>query len=444
MAVYEGWFQRNCPNSWTSAREAAAVMPGGLQHSLPPSAPFPVQMARTSGAFAWDVDGNQYTDFIQAGGASVLGANHPVVREAVTDLLTSCAPSTCFPHEAEIQLAQFVQDSVPSVERFRMLGSGTEAVMAAIRVARAFTGAAHIIKAGGAYHGWSDQLVFGLGAPGTAGAAAGGIPNPVLSLTHEVLPNDVGALRATLSQCAADGGTAAVLLEPLGPQSGTMPVEEGYAAQVRDLCDEFGALLVFDEVVSAFRLGMAGVQGHLGVRPDLTVFGKCIAGSYPGAGGLGGRADVMSVVTPGHTGTVAMLGGTLSAGPLSSVAGLACLMEMRRTDAPAAASRAGDLLCARLTELITKFELPFLVYNVGSIVHLDTSGLFRLRRDKPDYAEQFKLRRAQNRDIAMACAAEGVMISQTGRMFTCAAMTSDVIDDAVHRFEKVFAAAAAQ
>ena len=170
---------------------------------------------------------------------------------------------------------------MPSVEMFRMLGSGTESVMAAIRAARAYTGKKIVIKVGGAYHGWSDQLVYGLHVPGTWRFEATGIPRAPPAAHAR-------STRTTSRRCAASsprtgcsGGTAAVIVEPLGPESGTRPVPRDFNAQVRELCDEFGALLIFDEVVTGFRLGLGGAQGYFGVTPDLTVFGKCVAGGYP-------------------------------------------------------------------------------------------------------------------------------------------------------------------
>ena len=154
---------------------------------------------------------------------------------------------------------------------FRMLGSGTEAVMGAIRLARAFTGRKRVIKVGGGYHGWSDQMVYGLRIPGTGRREATGIPRGATKCTNEVFPNEIGSLRRQLWLNRLRGGTAAVIVEPLGPESGTRPVTKDYNKQVREVCNEFGALLIFDEVVSGFRMGMGGAQGYFGVRPDLTV-----------------------------------------------------------------------------------------------------------------------------------------------------------------------------
>ena len=255
---------------------------------------------RPTAPYLWDVDGNRYIDFLQAGGPTLLGNNYAPVRDKVIELLRECGPVTGLFHEYELKLAQLINRHMPAVEIFRMLGSGTEACMAAIRAARTFTGKSKIIKVGGAYHGWSDQLVYGLHIPGTGAMEAFGIPGGALRDTQEFYPDDLDprtGLRALLEKNASRGGTAAVILEPVGPESGTRPIDRDFNRRARALCDEFGALLIFDEVVTGFRMGLGGAQGYFGVRPDLTVFGKCVAGGYPAAGGLGGRREVMA--TPG-------------------------------------------------------------------------------------------------------------------------------------------------
>jgi glutamate-1-semialdehyde aminotransferase len=220
---------------------------------------------------------------------------------------------------------------------FRMLGSGTESVMAAVRAARTFTKKKYVIKVGGAYHGWSDSMVYGLHIPGTGRLEAKGIPRGAGASTREFYPNALGALKRQLLLNRLRGGTAAVIVEPVGPESGTRPVPKDFNQKVRELCDEFDALLIFDEVVTGFRLGLGGAQGYFNVKPDLTVFGKCITGGYPMAGGVGGRRDVIATFAAG-------IGGTLSANPLSCVAGYYALLEMERTNAAVIAGKAGDRL----------------------------------------------------------------------------------------------------
>jgi glutamate-1-semialdehyde 2,1-aminomutase len=433
-------FETRCAGSRRLSDEAKKLIPGGVQHNLAFNHPFPLAIARAEGARLWDVDGNEYIDFLQAGGPTVLGSNHAPVRDKVLEVLHACGPVTGLLHEYEVKLAQLVQRHMPAVEMFRMLGSGTESVMAAIRAARAFTGKKKIIKVGGAYHGWSDQLVYGLHIPGTGRLEATGIPRAVTRHTQEFFPNDLGALRRKLRLNRLRGGTAAVLLEPLGPESGTRPVPFEFNRQVRELCDEFGALLIFDEVVTGFRIGLGGAQGYFGVKPDLTVFGKCISGGYPMAGGVGGRRDVMLRFAAGigGIGERCYVGGTLSANPLSAAAGYHALLEMERLDAPAVAGRAGDRLTRGLQEIIERRKLPFVAYNQGSIVHLETSGVMLLDLRHPlKLARELKPRKHMLEEMGAAYMAEGLVTLAGSRMYTSIADTDEVIDEALSRFDAV-------
>jgi glutamate-1-semialdehyde 2,1-aminomutase len=441
LEAYHAWYAEHTPASRAAAAEAETAIPGGVQHNLALNDPWPLDIVAAAGPYLDDADGNRYIDFLQAGGPTVLGSNYEPVRDKVFELLASCGPVTGMLHSSEIALARLIHDFMPGVHKFRMLGSGTEAVMAAIRAARAFTGKHHIVKIGGAYHGWSDQLVYGLRIPGTGSLEAAGIPEGALAATSEIPPDDLETLRARLAANAEDGGTAAVLLEPVGPESGSHPVPRDFNAAVREMCDEFGALLVFDEVVTGFRLGMGGAQGYYDVSPDLTVFGKCVAGGYPGAGGVGGGEQVMAAFAGGLTaaGQRAFTGGTLSANPLSCTAGYHALLEMDRTDAPVRAGRAGDRLRDGLSKLIGKYDLPYVTYNFGSIVHLHTSGVLHLSLSDPEFFNELGPRLDMLGHMSMAFAAEGVITLAGSRMYTSMADTDEVIDDALARFERVFA-----
>jgi glutamate-1-semialdehyde aminotransferase/ribulose-5-phosphate 4-epimerase/fuculose-1-phosphate aldolase len=443
MARYLDYFETSCPRSKALTTEAREYIPGGVQHNLAFNYPFPIAVEKADGAYLWDADGNRYIDFLQAGGPTVLGSNYAPVRDKVIELLHDCGPVTGLFHEYELKLAMLVNRLMPSIEMFRALGSGTESVMAAIRAARAHTGKKYVIKVGGAYHGWSDQMVYGLHVPGTWRFEAKGIPMGVTGRTREVYPNDLKALRRKLVQNKLLGGTAAVIVEPIGPESGTRPVPFEWNAQVRELCDEFGALLIFDEVVTGFRLGLGGAQGYFGVKPDLTVFGKCISGGYPMAGGVGGRADVMMSFASGiggKSGEHAYVGGTLSANPLSCAAGYFALLEMERTNAPVLAGRAGDRLTKGLNDLIARFGLPYVAFNQGSIVHLETSGVMLLDLHNPvRFLRGMKPRKHMMEEMGAAFMANGLVTLAGSRLYTSMADTDEVIDDALARFAAVLA-----
>ena len=440
MRAFMDYFETRCKKSKALTDEAQHYIPGGVQHNLAFNHPFPMAIERAEGAYMWDVDGNRYIDFLQAGGPTVLGSNYAPVRQKVREVVDSCGPVTGLFHEYELQLAKLVNRLMPNIEMLRMLGSGTEGVMAAIRAARAHTGHAKVIKVGGAYHGWSDQMVYGLHVPGTGRYEAAGIPRGASSETQEFYPNDLGALRRLLILNRLRGGTAAVILEPVGPESGTRPIEKDFNQKVRELCTEFGALLIFDEVVTGFRLGLGGAQGYFGVKPDLTVFGKCITGGYPMAGALGGRRDVMMRLSAGigGTGERAYVGGTLSANPLSCVAGYFALLEMERTNAPVIAGRAGDRLTKGLQALIEKHGLPFVAYNQGSIVHLETAGVMLLDFKNPlKMLRELKPRKHMMEEMGAAYMSQGLITLAGSRMYTSMADTDEVIDDALGRFEVV-------
>ena len=204
------YFEEKCPRSKEMISQAKKVIPGGVQHNLAFNYPFPIVVTRAEGAKLYDIDGNWYYDLLQAGGPTILGSNPPAVRDQVIELLKTCGPSTGLFHEFEYKLAKKISDLVPSVEMFRMLGSGTEADMVAVRIARLKTGKKNILKMGGAYHGWSDQLAYGIRVPGTKGLLSKGVPGYVFKHTDEFFPNDLEDLERKLRANRLTGGTAAV------------------------------------------------------------------------------------------------------------------------------------------------------------------------------------------------------------------------------------------
>lgn len=442
LEKYLDYYKTHCSQSKAIYEKAQQYIPGGVQHNLAFNHPFPLTFTKAEGAYLHDADGNKYIDFLQAGGPTVLGSNYPLVREKAIALINECGPSTGLLHEYEYKLAELICENIPSVERFRMLGSGTEAVMGALRLARIKTGKSKVIKIGGAYHGWSDQMVYDLRIPGTRFFDAKGIPFMMHWHTQAVPPNDIDALESKLKWNRFRGGTAAVILEPVGPESGTYPVYKEFAQQARQLCDKYGTLLIFDEVVTAFRIGMSGAQGYFGVKPDLTIFGKVVAGGYPSAGGIGGKAEYMDGLAAGlQGGKKVKVGGTMAANPLSSCAGYYTLLEIKNTNACEKAGKAGDRITKGLNELIDKYGLPFVAYNQGSICHLETAGtLFvkiKLSKIKSVLAE-INERKKLMEEYGAAYMAEGIVTLAGSRLYCSMADTDDVIDDALNRFERVF------
>ncbi|WP_201004467.1 aspartate aminotransferase family protein [Paenibacillus glycanilyticus] len=444
----EDYFEAKCAKSKEMIDVAKEIIPGGVQHNLAFNYPFPLVFTKAEGAYLYDADGNRYYDFLQAGGPTVLGSNPPEVRRKVIELLNDCGPSTGLFHEYEYKLGKKIADSIDSVEMFRMLGSGTEACMAAIRVARLATKKKKIIKMGGAYHGWSDQLAYGIRIPGSKWTQAQGVPRYIFKHTQEFFPNDLKDLERKLRFNQLRGGTAAVLIEPVGPESGTRPVDPDFNKGVEQLCRKYGALLIFDEVVTAFRIGMSGAQGYYGVSPDLTVFGKVVAGGYPGAGGLGGKKEYMKYLSAGiEAGSKhkkALIGGTMAANPLSCVAGYYTLCEIERTNAIPRSGRMADRLTEGLQALIGKYKLPFVAFNQGSICHLETVGTmhFAINWSKPwqipKVLSETSKRKREMEHMGAAYMAEGIVTLAGSRLYTSGAYTEEMIDDVLVRFDRIF------
>jgi len=302
---------------------ARARIPGGVDSPVRAFGAVggePFFVARGEGAYLVDTDGRRYVDYVQSWGASILGHAHPKIVEAVQRAATD-GTSYGAPTAREVELAETICARVPSVEKVRLVSSGTEAAMTAVRLARGATGRAKIVKFAGGYHGHVDALLAAAGSgvatfglPGSAGVTDGTVADTV------VLPyNDAAAVDELFASVGDE--VAAVLVEPVAANMGLVPGDDAFLATLRRGCDEHGALLVFDEVITGFRVGPAGAQGLLGMTPDLTLLGKVVGGGLPLAA-IGGRADLMNQLAPGGP---VYQAGTLSGNPVATAAGLAAL-----------------------------------------------------------------------------------------------------------------------
>ena len=358
-----------------------AVLPGGVNS---PARAYravggdPVVLERGAGALVYDVDGNEYVDYLGSFGPLILGHAHPAVVEAVQ---AAAAIGTSFgaPTEAELELAELVVEALPSVEMVRFVNSGTEAVMSALRLARAATARDLIVKFEGCYHGHSDGLLAAAGS----GVATLGLPDspgvPATFAAQTILApyNDASAVGAIFE--AHPRAVAAVIVEPIAGNMGVVEPAPGFLEELRRLCDANGALLIFDEVISGFRIGWSGAQGHYGVRPDLTTLGKVIGGGLP-VGAYGGPRELLERMAP--AGDVYQAG-TLSGNPLAMAAGLATLRTLQAHEAAyARLDELGALLASGVLDAARDAGITFAVGRAGSAL----TGFFR---EKPprDYAE---------------------------------------------------------
>lgn len=347
---------------------AQQLIPGGVNS---PARAFggvggtPVVMDRGEGPYLYDIDGNRYLDYIGSWGPHILGHRHPLVTAAIHAAVDR-GTSFGAPCEAENELAQMVIDAVPSIEMVRMTNSGTEATMSAIRVARGFTGRDRLIKFAGCYHGHVDSLLVsaGSGALTHGVPSSPGIPASVTEHTTVLEYNDCEGLAHAFRQ--QPDQFAAVILEPVVGNMGLVVPSPEFLKLLRELCSQQGTVLIFDEVMTGFRLAYGGAQELFGITPDMTTLGKIIGGGMP-VGAYGGRTDIMRKVSP--IGPVYQAG-TLSGNPVAMASGIATLSVLRDTRPYAALESYTARLAQGLSELATKYGLPHTCPHVGSMITL--------------------------------------------------------------------------
>lgn len=336
--------------------QARRIFPGGVTHDLRYLEPFPIYVDRAQGARKWDVDGHELIDYWSGHGALLLGHSHPAVVEAVERQMgRSTHPGAC--HELEIEWGQWVQKLVPSAERLRFVSSGTEATLMALRLARIFTGRPKVLKFAGHFHGWHDFLIPGADPPHDS--AVPGVPRPVADDTVMVPPNDPDAVDRALAQ---DSDIGCVILEPTGGHFGAVPVRGDFLKALRELTTRHGRLLIFDEVISGFRVHPGGAQGYYGVRPDLTTLAKVLAGGLPG-GCLAGRADVLAFLEFRAGQPKMKHPGTFNANPLSAAAGATTLRIVSDGRPCQRANDLGRLLRHKLNSLFTERDADWVCYG---------------------------------------------------------------------------------
>ena len=346
--------------------EAVRYIPGGVNspvRAFGSVGETPRFIASAKGAYLTDVDGNKHLDFVGSWGPMILGHNHPVVLEAV---LEACREGLSFgaATEREVEMAELICSLVPSIEMVRMVNSGTEAVMSAVRAARGFTGRSKIVKFAGCYHGHSDAMLVKAGSGVmTAGIPdSAGVPEGCTQDTLTAVYNDLDSVKELFTAFGTE--IAAVIVEPVAANMGVVLPQKSFLSGLRRLCDEYGSLLIFDEVNTGFRLSLSGAQGYFGIDPDLTTFGKIIGGGMP-VGAYGGRKDVMELIAP--SGPVYQAG-TLSGNPVAMAAGLAQLKLLRDTpDFYDELNRKSDRFFEKIKEVVQQAGKPWQVNHIGSL-----------------------------------------------------------------------------
>ncbi|MBW3540188.1 MAG: glutamate-1-semialdehyde 2,1-aminomutase [Planctomycetes bacterium] len=325
----------------------------------------PLFIERAEGATLVDVDGNRFLDYVGSWGPHILGHRHPAVVAAIEDAL-SRGMSFGAPTPLETELAELIIDAVPSMEKVRMVNSGTEATMSAVRLARGHTGRDVVIKFAGCYHGHVDSLLVqaGSGALTHGTPSSPGVPAGCTRDTLVLEFNDTPALEEAFASRGSE--LAAVILEPVVGNMGVVPPEPGFLEAARELCTRHGALLIFDEVMTGFRLAYGGAQERFSIRPDLTTLGKIVGGGLP-VGAYGGRADVMQSISP--LGPVYQAG-TLSGNPLAAAAGIATLKTLKATSPYADLEQRSSRLAQGLREAAAAAGIPQTVSQIGSMFTL--------------------------------------------------------------------------
>lgn len=362
------------PGSAERHERAINLFPNGVTHDARRQNPFQLYYTHASGPHKYDVDGNKIIDFWSGHGSLILGHSHPSIVQAVQEQIskgTHLSGST----DLEIEWAELVRELIPSAEKVRFHSSGTEADMMAIRMARAYTGKTKVIKFKEHFHGWSDYVTAG-------NEGVGGIPSEALSTMIVLPPNDISIVEQTLLK---DDNVAAIILEPTGAHMGLEPILPSFLQELKEITTKHGVILIFDEVVTGFRISRGGAQEFYGVTPDMTTLAKILGGGLPG-GAVAGRSDIINMIEP--TGDPEWdskrriaHNGTFNANPLSAIAGITALKKVRDEPINETATAMGNKLKNGLNELLNKLEIPGCASGLNSLIHLRLGSNHKCNRE---------------------------------------------------------------
>ena len=413
---------------------AVKVIPGGVNSPVRAYGAIgiaPRFIDRADGCHIYDVDGKEYVDYIDSWGPMILGHNFPEVKESV---LKACEKGLSFgcATAIEVEMAEFICAHIPHVDMVRMVNSGTEAVMSAVRVARGFTGKNKIIKFAGCYHGHSDAMLVSAGSGVmTSGVPdSAGVPKGCTEDTMTAVYNDLDSVRALMEQ--ADGQTAAVIVEAVGANMGVVPPKKGFLEGLRKLCDEYGALLIFDEVITGFRLAFGGAAEYFGVTPDLVTYGKIIGAGMP-VGAYGGRREIMELVSP--VGKVYQAG-TLSGNPIAMAAGLTQLKYLyEHQEIYKDLEEKGKRLYGGMEKILAEKNLPYHINYVSSL-----GSLFFTEQEVVDYTSAKSSDTKAFSEYFKGMLAQGIHMapSQFEAIFLSVAHTDEIIDQTLEAVRNYF------
>ncbi|WP_458701279.1 glutamate-1-semialdehyde 2,1-aminomutase [Sulfurospirillum sp. 1307] len=422
----------NIQNSQTAFKEASKVIPGGVDspvRAFKSVGGTPLFISRGEGAYIYDIDGNSYVDFVQSWGPLIFGHRDSDIEFAVMDAVTK-GLSFGAPTVVETKLANKICDLFDSIDKVRFVSSGTEAVMSAIRLARGFTNRDDIVKFEGCYHGHSDSLLVqaGSGAVTFGTPSSPGVPADLTKHTLLAKYNDIESVKKCFENSS---DIACVILEPIAGNMGLVPADEEFLQELRELCDEHGALLIFDEVMSGFRASLKGAQGISSVKPDIVTFGKVIGGGMP-VGAFGGKCEIMDKLSPGGP---VYQAGTLSGNPVAMSAGLASLEKIQSDET------LYDRFEAKAKKLMNGFKEAALENNIPLQTDVRGSmfGFFFNEKEVKNFDDALKSDTKMFAKFHQAMLNEGYYFacSQFETGFICDAISDEMIDGCIDAAKKV-------
>ena len=437
MSTIEERYHQTHPKSAGLYQRALQCFPNGVTHDIRYLRPFPIYATHAQGGRKWDVDGNEYVDFFMGHGALILGHSHPDIVKSLQEQAAKATHSGAC-HELEVRWAELIKQLIPSAEKVRFHSSGTEATHMAMRLARGYTGKSKIIKFQSHFHGWHDYAV-----KASAGTQTG-IPSATWDTMVVLPPNDIGLVEKTLQE---DKDIAAIILEPTGANFGALPIPPSFLHELRDVTTKHGVLLIFDEVVTGFRVSPGGAQARYGVTPDLTTMAKIVAGGMPG-GAVTGKAEIMNMLAftddpEWNTKKRIAHQGTFNANPMAAAAGVTCLNLIATQPINAKADAMAKRLKDGLNHLLQRMEIPGCISGVASIVEVKIGKPCDCDREvctMPHKDIQETIRPAFTSKLRLALINGGMDTSRGTLLMVSAAHTEKDIDDTVNAYEDALTA----